>query len=262
MVARHQQILELLRHQREVSVQALAEHFGVSPITLRRDLDTLQRQGAIMRTHGGAMLATSSVVEFAFLERAQDCTQEKAALAQYMATVVQPGMTLVLDTGTTTLEVARALAGVPRLRVLTSSLAIASALHARDNIDLVLLGGNARHHSPDLSGPLTEENLRQFQTELAILGADAVGPEGLYTSDLGIARISRAMIACAREAWVVVDSSKFARRSFVKFADWPAVTHLVTDEDLPAADREWLGECGCTLHVVPLTRGRKAPPSR
>lgn len=251
MIARHQQILELLQQQREVSVQALAEQFHVSPITIRRDLDTLEREGALTRTHGGAVASSSSVIAFAFQKRARDCTAEKVAIAQYVAAVVQPGMTIVLDTGTTTLEVARALIGAPRLRVLTSSLAIASALHACANLDLVLLGGNARRHSPDLTGPLTEDNLLQFQTELAIVGADAVSREGLYTSDLGIARISRAMITCARETWLVADSSKFSRRSFVKFADWSAITHLVTDEGLAEADREWLSKTPCRVHLAP-----------
>lgn len=250
MNARQQQILEQLRLQREVSVPALAGRFQVSPLTIRRDLDALAREGALTRTHGGAVCSQSSVVEFAFLDRAQDRTAEKLAIAKHLASVVQPGMTIVLDTGTTTLEVARAIAGIPRLRVLTSSLAIASALHAYDNIDLVLLGGSVRHHSPDLSGPLTEENLKQFQTELAILGADAVSSEGLYTSDLGIARISQAMMACARERWLVIDSSKFSRRSFVKFADWSAITHLVTDAGVTASDREWLHACDCEQHFV------------
>jgi DeoR/GlpR family transcriptional regulator of sugar metabolism len=249
MNVRHQQILDQVRLQREVSVQALAQQLQVSPITIRRDLEQLERAGALTRTHGGAVFSKSAVIEFAFLDRAQEQTAAKVAIANYLAGVVQPGMTIVLDTGTTTLEVARALAGIPRLRVLTSSLAIASALHAYDNIDLVLLGGSVRHHSPDLTGPLTEENLRQFQTELAILGADAVSREGLYTSDLGIARISQAMIACARESWLVADSSKFARRSFVKFADWAAISHLVTDEGLSADDAEWVSG-RCTLHRV------------
>lgn len=252
MIARHQRILELLQLQREVSVQALAQQFRVSPITIRRDLDLLAREGSLVRTHGGAVLSPASIIEFAFQQRAQACTTEKAAVARYMASVVQPGMTIVVDTGSTALEVARAVAGTPRLRVLTSSLAIASALHGRPNIDLVLLGGTVRHHSPDLTGPLTEENLRQFQTDLAILGADALNREGLYTSDLGIARISRAMIGCAGESWLVADSSKLTRRSFVKFAGWSDIHHLVTDEHLAPTDREWLDECDCALHVVPV----------
>lgn len=262
MNARHQKILEILRLQREVSVLELAEQFNVSPITIRRDLDNLERDGTLTRTHGGAVISHASVIEFAFLERAQDCTEAKAAIARYMASMVQAGTTVVLDTGTTTLEVARAIAGINRLRVLTSSLAIASALHACENIDLVLLGGTARHHSPDLTGPLTEENLTHFQTEMAILGADAVCREGLYTADLGVARISQAMIGCARENWLVIDSSKFTRRSFVKFARWSEVHHVVTDEGISDADRDWLHENPCTVHVVPLKQRNNAVASQ
>jgi DeoR family fructose operon transcriptional repressor len=248
--ARQQHILEQLGVDREVSVHALAERLQVARVTIRRDLEALEREGKLTRTHGGAVFSRPAVIEFAFLDRAQEHLAEKRALARYLVTVVQPDMTLVLDTGTTTLEVARALAGIPRLRVLTSSLAIAAALYPCENIDLVLLGGSVRHRSPDLSGPLTEENLKQFQTELAILGADAVGRTGLYTADLGLARLSRAMIAGARESWLVVDSSKFSRRSFVKFADWSAIAHLVTDDRLPAADHEWVAAGNYTLHLV------------
>ena len=250
MNARHQQILDQFAHQREVSVQGLSRQLHVSPVTIRRDLEALEAEGVVTRTHGGAVLSQSTVTEFAFLDRAREHTPQKQAIARRLATALTPGMTVLLDTGTTTLEVARAIAGIPRLRVLTSSLAIASALHSHDNIDLVLLGGTVRRHSPDLSGPLTEDNLRQFQTDLAVLGADAMGPDGLHTSDLGVARISRAMIACARESWVVADSSKFTRRSFVKFADWSDIAHLVTDYGLADADREWASGLVSNLHIV------------
>jgi DeoR family transcriptional regulator, fructose operon transcriptional repressor len=248
--ARHERILEQVRLRREVSVRNLARLLRVAPVTVRRDLASLERANALTRTHGGAVLSSSAVIEFAFLDRAQEHLAQKRAIARHVAAAVRPGMTLVLDTGTTVLEVARAIAGIPRLRVLTSSLPIASALHAHANIDLVLLGGSVRRDSPDLSGPLTEENLRQFQTELAVLGADAVSRGGLYTSDLGIARISRAMIASARERWVVADSSKFARRAFVKFADWSQVSLLVTDDGLAAADREWVSARSVQVHIA------------
>ncbi len=244
--------MEQVRLRREVSVQELAEQLGVSSITIRRDLDALGREGALTRTHGGAVFSRSSMVEFTLLHRAQEHTAEKQAIARHVAALVRPGMTVVLDTGTTTLEVARAIAGISDLRVLTNSLAIASALHTYENLDLVLLGGTVRHNSPDLMGPLTEENLRQFHTEMAILGADAVDRDGLYASDLAIARVSRAMIACARERWLLVDSSKFARRSFAKFAEWSAVDHMVTDEGISAEDREWVAAKAGDLQVVPV----------
>lgn len=257
MNARHQRILDILLTQREVSVVDLANQLKVSPITIRRDLELLEREGELTRTHGGAVFSRSAIFEFAFLDRAQNKTAEKTAIAGYIANIIKPGMTIILDTGTTTLEVARAIAAIPRLRVLTSSLAIASALHTFDNIDLVLLGGSVRHNSPDLSGPLTEENLRMFKTDIVILGADAVSNEGVFTTDLDIARISRAMINSAQESWLVADSSKFTRRSFVKFADWTTIANIVTDDGITHPDIEWLNASGCKLHIATAKANKK-----
>lgn len=248
--ARQQAILSQLGAGHELTVEALAQQFGVSLVTIRRDLDALAQAEPITRTHGGAVLSRAGVIEFAFRDRSQDQLPQKRALARHVQAAVQPGMTVVLDTGTTTLAVARAIAGTPNLRVLTSSLAIASALQACDNLDLVLLGGSVRHQSPDLSGPLTEENLRRFRPDLAILGADAVDRRGAYTSDLAVAGISRAMIAGARESWLVADSSKFARRAFVHFAAWDEIARLVTDAGLSEQDREWAAQSVRSLDLI------------
>lgn len=250
MNPRQQVILEQLQCGRELAVGELARQFGVSPITIRRDLDALAREGPVTRTHGGAILSRAGVIEFSFRERAQECIQQKRAIARHMAGIVQPGMTVVLDTGTTTLEVAKAIAGTPRLCVLTSSLAIASALQAHENLELILLGGNVRHESPDLTGPLTEGNLRSFRPDLAILGADAVDRGGAYTSHLGLAAISRAMIDGAGETWLVADSSKFARRALVQFAGWDRIDHLVTDAGLGGKNRKWAAKAVSDLRIV------------
>lgn len=233
-------ILEWLSSEGEVFVLDLAERFGVTPMTIRRDLEALERQNALTRTHGGAIFSKQSVAEFAFLERNRTSIAEKQAIAREAAALVEPGMTVVIDTGTTTLEVARVLGGIPRLQVLTSSLAVASALHTHPNMKIVLLGGNVGKNSPDLSGSLTEDNLRKFRVQLAILGADALDGQGLYTTDLGIARVSEAMIDVADDTLLVADSRKFRRRSFVKFAEWNQVRHLITDGAVSAEDRVWL----------------------
>jgi DeoR/GlpR family transcriptional regulator of sugar metabolism len=136
--------------------------------------------------------------------------------------------------------VAKAIAGIPGLKVLTSSLAIASVLHGHDNIDLVLSGGNARKRSPDLFGPLTEENLLQFRTNLAILGADAADRHGLYTTDAETARVSKAIVAGSEEVMLVADSGKFGRTSFVKYADWGKIHRVVTDGGIGEGERRWL----------------------
>jgi len=252
---RRAQILDALASEGEVFVLDLSERLGVTPMTIRRDLEALERQSVLSRTHGGAIFSKQSVAEFAFLERNRTSITEKQAIAREAASLVEPGMTVVMDTGTTTLEVARALRGIDRLTVLTSSLAVASELHTHPGMEIVLLGGNVGKNSPDLFGALTEDNLRRFRVQLAILGADALDPRGLYTTGLNIARVSEAMIEVARDTVLVADSRKFQRESFVKFADWAAIRHVVTDAAVSPADRAWLDEAVRDVRYV-VQKGR------
>ncbi|MCF6284222.1 MAG: DeoR/GlpR family DNA-binding transcription regulator [Candidatus Hydrogenedentes bacterium] len=240
---RRSAILERLSAVGEVFVIELASDFEVTPMTIRRDLEALEGERALTRTHGGAIFSKKSVAEFAFLERNRTSIEEKQAIARATAALVEPGMRIVIDTGTTTLEVARALGGIERLQVLTSSLAVASALHTHSNVSVVLLGGDVGKDSPDLNGSLTEDNLRKFRVPLAILRADVLDERGLYTTDLGIARVSEAMIDVAEDTVLVADSRKFSRTSFVKFADWSQIGHLVTDRGVTRNHRVWLKDC-------------------
>lgn len=239
---RRAQILELLATEGEIFVLDLSERFGVTPMTVRRDLEALEAENVLSRTHGGAIFSRQSVAEFAFMERNRTSIEEKQAIAREAASLVSPGMTIVIDTGTTTLEVARALSGVAGLRVLTSSLAVASALHTHPNMEIVLLGGTVGKNSPDLSGALTEDNLGRFRVQLAILGADALDVSGLYTTNMGIARVSEAMINVAEDTMLVVDSRKFQRSSFVKFAEWTQIRRVITDDQVMPEHRTWLNE--------------------
>lgn len=237
---RHDFILTTLAEKGDVTVAALAAECGVDLVTIRRDLAELEERGVLRRVRGGATASRGGQVAFAFAQAQQTHTRAKKAIAVAVARRLQPGMSVSLDTGTTTLAVARQLARTPNLRVLTSSLAIASVLYPHDNIELVLLGGMARRGSPDLFGALTEENVRGFRVNLAILGADAVSPDGLFTTDACIARVSQAMIAGADEAILVADSSKFGRSAFVRFAGWDKIAWVVTDDRIAPDARAWL----------------------
>lgn len=254
MNTRQAEILERLSRAGEVTVGALSERFDVSPMTIRRDLAQLERRGRLVRTHGGAVLSRTGVIEFAFQGKARTHAAEKRAIAREIAARIEPGMAVTLDTGTTTLEVARAIAGTAPLTVLTSSLAIASVLYAREGIELVLLGGVARKGSPDLSGPLTEENLRRFRAHVAVLGADGAGREGVYTTDVGVSRVSRAMIEGADRVLLAVDSSKFETTAFVRYADWSEVDDVVTDAGLRPETRRWLTRAGPRVTAVRIAR--------
>ncbi len=248
---RQHHILEMLAREGEVSVEDLASRLDVSVMTVRRDLSVLSRAGSLSRTHGGAMLSRAGTVEFSFHEKGNQCAEAKQAVAQAVARLVKPGMAISLDTGTTTLQVARAITEIEGLTVLTTSLAIASALYVHENIRLVLLGGTVRKGSPDLSGPLTEENLRHFRVDLAVLGADAACSDGVFTNDINVARVSGIMIEAAGKAVLAVDSSKFTQHAFVKYADWNGFAMVVTNDDLVQETRHWLKETGVDVDYVP-----------
>lgn len=240
MNTRQVKIADLVARNGEASVQDLAVRLGVTRMTIRRDLEALERQGRIIRTHGGAVLSGASIVEFAFLEKAEKHAAEKQAIAREAARFVQPGMTLAFDTGTTVLGVAKACAGVLGLTVLTSSLVIASALYARSNIALVLLGGRARQGSPDLTGWLTEETLKHFRVDLAVMGTDGADRDGVFVRDESVGRVSQVMLSRAKTTMLVTDHTKLGVPSFLRYASWKDFDHVVTDEALPEDVAKWL----------------------
>ncbi len=242
MNARHERIVAFLGGRGEASVQDLAEHFDVSLMTIRRDLALLERAGRLTRTHGGAVLSKPGVVEFAFVEKGERFAAEKRAIAREAARLVQPGMSVALDSGTTTLEVAKAIRSIDGITVLTSSLAIASVLYAQDNVELVLLGGTARKGSPDLTGWLTEENLKQFKVDLAIVGADGVTPDGAYTKAVDLTRVCQAVMAAGQRTILVLDHSKLGKTSFARFTTLNRIDHLITDAGAASPTRKWLSK--------------------
>lgn len=261
MNRRQADILDLLGDEKQVSIRDLAGRFGVTTVTVRRDLDGLQRQGRLTRTHGGAIPARAGVVEFSFAGKERRHAAEKKAIAREVASRIAPGMRITLDTGTTTLEVARAAAGVRDITILTTSLAIASALHAYENIELVLLGGTVRKNDPDLVGVLAERNLRSFRVDLAVLGADAAATDGVFTTDMAVARVSQAMMSGAARKVLAVDSSKFAASALFKYAEWPEFDRVVTDAGAPAQVREWLGSLARSVTYAEST-GPSTPTVR
>ncbi|MFH1708225.1 MAG: DeoR/GlpR family DNA-binding transcription regulator [Planctomycetota bacterium] len=250
MNPRQAEIVDLLARGGAVAVQELAGRFGVSSMTVRRDLDALEHEGAVVRTHGGAMLTRTRTVEFAFAARAERRGPAKRAIAAEVRRSIRPGMSVCLDTGTTTMEVARAIAGLRGIKVLTASLAVSAVLYAQDGIELVMLGGVARKGSPDLYGEITEENVKRFRVNLAVIGADAASAEGIFAADQTMNRVTRAMIAAADEVMLVIDSSKFGGTAFRKYADWDEIDTVVTDDEAPVAVRKWLNRCAGKVRYV------------
>lgn len=242
---RREQILQLLAQEGESNIDQLATRFGVSGMTIRRDLATLSQRGQIVRTHGGAASSSRVSFEFRFLERTQHHAAEKARIAALAAQHIRSGQSVLLDSGTTTLAIARELPKFRDITVVTTSLPVASQLFGLDNVQVLLLGGVLRKERPDLSGAITDANLAQISADIAFLGADAIGQDGwLYNDSSHVVGMLQRMAEAAREVYAVADHSKLQRRSLMRVAHLRQWQGLLTDEQLDPADRHRLERAG------------------
>ena len=231
------QRLEVIRQELlqadEVSIDELARRFRVSGMTVRRDLERLESRGDVIRTHGGAALARRLTFEFSFREKQNRNSRQKSRIARLAAGQVKEGQVVVLDTGTTTLEIAQQLMGRRNVTVITTSLAIVSALQFAAGVRTVLLGGFLRGGSPDLHGPLTEQNVEMFRADVAFMGADAVDLDGrTYADDLQVVNLDRKMAASATRVIVVADSAKFGRTGMCRIFGPGDYDSIVSDSGL------------------------------
>jgi len=231
---------ELLRAD-EVSIDDLAGRFDVSGMTVRRDLELLESRGDVIRTHGGAALARRLTFEFSFRDRQNTNSRQKSQIAQRAAGYIRDGQVVILDTGTTTLEIARQVIGLRNVTVITTSLAIVSALQFAAGVRIVLLGGFLRGGSPDLHGPLTEQNVETFRADVAFMGADAVDLDGnTYADDLQVINLDRKMAANAAQVIVVADSSKFGRNGMCRVFSPEDYDSIISDSGI---DKDILKRC-------------------
>ncbi|MFF2073557.1 DeoR/GlpR family DNA-binding transcription regulator [Kitasatospora sp. NPDC058162] len=251
-------ILEAIRRTGAIRVAELVEQFGVSDMTIRRDLDALVRQGAVEKVHGGAV-ATGAASTFEPGFDAKSALEEgtKAALADAAVQLVEPGSVVALSAGTTTYAVAARLLEVPELTVVTNSLRIADLLWAagsdgRESAPTLLLTGGSPTRSAALVGALADQTIRSLHVDLLILGVHGVSEQaGLTTPNLAEAQTNRALIASARRTVVVADHTKWGVVGLSSFATLAEVDCFITDDALPAAARGVLAETVGDLLVVP-----------
>jgi len=214
----------------EVSIEDMVKMFDVSVMTVHRDLDILEKAGEVLKTHGGATAAKRLTFEFSFRDQVLNQQKQKEIIAQKAVEIIKPGDVIMLDTGTTTLEVARKLKNKEGITVITTSLAIVSELQFVDKIDVILLGGYLRSGSPDIHGPLTEDNIERFRTNIAFIGADGIDLNGnTFTDDLRIATLSRRMAKNADKVVVISDSTKIGRKSMCKVLSPDEYNLIITD---------------------------------
>jgi len=238
-LTRKERILARLEQAGEQGVEELAALFGVSAMTIRRDLQELADAGRVIRTHGGAAPAARVSFEFQFLERMQAQAAQKAEIAAVAADLVKEGQSILLDSSTTTLAIARRLKQTGwRGVIITTSLPIASELFGSDEIETILLGGKLRKDSPDLVGGVTDQNLETLRTDLAFIGADAIDERGrIYNNSTTLGRMLRRMRQAARRCYAVADATKLGSTALMAFGTLSEWDGLITDR---TADRGML----------------------
>jgi len=248
---RRRLLLDLVQRQGFASLDELVKSLGVSESTVRRDLEMLDLAGAIKRTHGGAVSSDEVRALPALEDRASTATAEKQAIGRAAAALIEDGDAVLLDGGTTTLEVARALLGRP-LQVVTNSLPIAQLLTTSQPIDLILIGGYVYPRTGVALGPLAIATMQRIRVRKAILGVGGIVTDGIYNANLLLVETERQMMSCGQEVMIVADHTKFGRLALARLCGLDEVRHLVVDSGVPDDYRILLESSGVTIHVAPL----------
>lgn len=248
---RQRAILALLRDTGKVTVEKLAEMYRVSAATIRADLARLEAAGQLLRTHGGAIRADGTLFEPSYDERRVMRGAEKQAIARAAAELVQPGETILLDAGTTTMQLAMLLRQKPSLTIVTNSLTNALCLMESSTIEVVVIGGHLQRRRLAAMGPLAVRFLDGFRVDRAFLGFNGVDADGgLTVVDFGAAEVKRRMMAIAGQVIVVADSEKLGRAAFAQAAPITAADLIITDEDAPPRIIEAIKDRGVSIQLV------------
>jgi len=248
---RRRKILELTQRDGRVDVKDLARRFSTSLITIRKDLEALHQMGRIQRAHGGALpLDASSLRDPTLHEKEQLHRNEKLKIAAAAARLVRPGHVVILDSGTTTTAVARAVKHIRDLTVITNAVNIAAELAGTD-VEVILTGGVLRRNSFSLVGPLAEDSLRHVTADILFLAVDGLDIEyGLTTPNLLEARANRVMMENEKTTVIVCDSSKFGKRSLSSIAPVSEIDYLICDRGIAKADLTAIKKAGVQITLV------------
>jgi DeoR family transcriptional regulator, aga operon transcriptional repressor len=248
---RRRAILDVLNREGRALVTDLACQFETSYVTIRKDLEILHAQGLVHRTHGGVLLSREGALADPTLrEKEKLHRREKLRIAEAAAAMVQEGQVVILDSGTTTTAIARALRGFHNLTIVTNAVNIAPQLAGTD-VEVILTGGTLRKNSFSLVGPIAEDTLRRLNADVLFLGVDGFDVHyGLSTPNLLEAKVNRMMVEISKKVVAVCDASKFGRRSLSLIVPPMGMHHVITDHGAPKSDLKVLKEAGIEVTLV------------
>lgn len=248
---RRSRILQLIEERGKVEVSELSQLFNTSEVTIRGDLKDLHKRGLLRRAHGGAVKIEPVGVDPSLQINAELHADQKRRIGSAAAGLVHDGDSIIIDSGTTTQQIARHLRNKKDLKVITNGLNVATELLGAKDVQVILLGGVLRQNSYSVVGHFTEDMLRQLSADKLFLAVDAFDLDfGLSTPNLEESQVNQAMVRIAKETILVADSSKFGKRRLSRIAPLSDIDRIITDDGLPAATQDELRARGIELILV------------
>jgi DeoR/GlpR family transcriptional regulator of sugar metabolism len=255
IVERHSRLQQMLAARGMSDVDTLAAELRVSSSTIRRDLESLEQQGLVRRSHGGVVWLGSrnsnqpATRPYAFDQRMGYQQDAKRAIARAARSLVRPGQTILIDGGTTTFYLAQELLGQP-LQLVTNSLPIANLFLNDDHVELILTGGLMYPRYGVLLGPMAENVLSTIHTKTLFLSVAGIHNGALYNQNLLLVQAEQRMMAQAQEVVLLADSSKFGQQALARLCDLSEVDVVVTDDGLSTERQKEVESAGCRLVVA------------
>jgi DeoR family glycerol-3-phosphate regulon repressor len=247
---RQERILDLVRRQGFVAIETLAQHFAVTPQTIRRDINELCDQTLLQRYHGGAGLP-SSVENLAYDRRRVIAPEEKRRIAEITAAQIPDHASLFINIGTTTEAVARALLAHRDLRVITNNLNVANILAGNPDFEVIIAGGVVRSRDRGIVGAAAVDTIKQFKVDYAVIGISGIEADGsLLDFDYREVRVAQAIIDNARKVFLAADHTKFGRAPMVRLGHLRQIDALFTDHPIPRGMEDVFAEAEVEVHVA------------
>jgi DeoR family glycerol-3-phosphate regulon repressor len=245
---RQAHMLEAVREQGSLSVEALAERFCVTLQTVRRDVRQLADAGLVARFHGGVRVPSSTTENIAYRQRQHLNDDAKRRIARSVAGEVPNGCSLIINIGTTTEAIARELLGHKGLRVITNNLNVATILSGNPDCELIIAGGTVRPRDRGIVGEATVDFIQQFKVDIGLIGISGIEADGtLRDFDYREVKVARAIVEHSREVWLAADHSKFNRPAMVELGRIDQIDSLFTDRTPPDPFPALLAEAGVNL---------------
>jgi len=251
-VERRKSILHQINEAGQVLVHDLSKEFNVSEVTIRNDLGQLEKKNMLIRARGGAIKTEGGVgIDYRLSEKDKLNIEEKARIGKKAAQLINEKDTIIIDSGTTTMEVAKNLGHLNDITVICNALNIISQLIQLKNMNLLIPGGYLRKNSLSLVGPLAEKNLQNLFVDKVFIGVDGFDTKhGIYTPNIEEAYFNEIMIKISKEVIVVCDSSKFLRRSLAYICSISKIHCVITDSGILDEDRKRLEDAGIRVIIA------------